>query len=385
MFSKKIVGKLASQNTPFYLYDVELLRRTLQSAVEQSARYGYHIHYALKANFDDHLLDVIRSYGLGVDCVSGNEVRKAIESGFDPRKVVYAGVGKSDEEIRYSIAQNILAFNCESRQELEVIDQIAAKMGRTVDVALRINPDVDPHTHKHISTGHGDSKFGISYREIEQVADELEELNHIRIVGLHFHVGSQILDMTVFENLCHRVNEISRWFEERGFALEHINVGGGLGINYDDPDGESIPDFESYFAAFARTLDVGNKQIHFELGRSIIGQCGELISRVLYRKTTPTGREVVIIDASMTELMRPALYGASHRIVNLTSPEAPQMGCMVAGTVCESSDIFARDVVLPELKRGDLVAIQSAGAYGRSMASCYNLHGLPEAVYSDEI
>lgn len=385
MFSKKIVGKLASQNTPFYLYDVELLRRTLQSAVEQSARYGYHIHYALKANFDDHLLDVIRSYGLGVDCVSGNEVRKAIESGFDPRKVVYAGVGKSDDEIRYSIAQNILAFNCESRQELEVIDEIAAKMGRTVDVALRINPDVDPHTHKHISTGHGDSKFGISYREIEQVAEELEELNHIRIVGLHFHVGSQILNMTVFENLCYRVNEISRWFEERGFALEHINVGGGLGINYDDPDGEPIPDFEGYFATFARTLDVGNKQIHFELGRSIIGQCGELISRVLYRKTTPTGREVVIIDASMTELMRPALYGASHRIINLTSPEAPQMGCMVAGTVCESSDIFARDVVLPELKRGDLVAIQSAGAYGRSMASCYNLHGLPEAVYSDEI
>lgn len=385
MLSKQIIEKLASYRTPFYLYDVELLRRTLQCAVEQSARYGYHIHYALKANFDDHLLAVIRSYGLGVDCVSGNEVRKAVESGFDPRKVVYAGVGKSDDEIRYSIEQNILAFNCESRQELQVIDQIAAEMGRTVDVALRINPDVDPHTHQHISTGHGDSKFGISYREIEQLADEIEQLRNIRIVGLHFHVGSQILDMSVFENLCHRVNELTRWFEQRGFALEHINVGGGLGIDYEDPDRASVPDFESYFAAFARTLDVGNKQIHFELGRSIVGQCGELISRVLYRKTTPTEREVAIIDASMTELMRPALYGAYHRIVNLTSPDAEQMSCMVAGTVCESSDIFAREVVLPELRRGDLVAIQSAGAYGRSMASCYNLHALPEAVYSDEL
>lgn len=385
MLSKKIVEKLSAYRTPFYLYDVELLHRTLQCAVEQSARYGYHIHYALKANFDDHLLDVIRGYGLGVDCVSGNEVRKAIESGFDPRKVVYAGVGKSDEEIRYSIEQNILAFNCESRQELQVIDQIAAEMGRTVDVALRINPDVDPHTHKHISTGHGDSKFGISYREIEQVADELEQLRNIRIVGLHFHVGSQILDMTVFGNLSRRVNELSRWFEQRGFALKHINVGGGLGIDYDDPDRAPVPDFEKYFAAFAHTLDVGNKQIHFELGRSIVGQCGELISRVLYRKTTPTEREVAIIDASMTELMRPALYGAYHRIVNLTSPDAPQMSCMVAGTVCESSDIFAHDTELPELKRGDLVAIQSAGAYGRSMASCYNLHALPEAVYSDEL
>lgn len=385
MLSKQIIEKLASYRTPFYLYDVELLRRTLQCAVEQSARYGYHIHYALKANFDDHLLAVIRSYGLGVDCVSGNEVRKAVESGFDPRKVVYAGVGKSDDEIRYSIEQNILAFNCESRQELQVIDQIAAEMGRTVDVALRINPDVDPHTHQHISTGHGDSKFGISYREIEQLADEIEQLRNIRIVGLHFHVGSQILNMSVFENLCHRVNELTRWFEQRGFALEHINVGGGLGIDYEDPDRASVPDFENYFAAFARTLDVGNKQIHFELGRSIVGQCGELISRVLYRKTTPTEREVAIIDASMTELMRPALYGAYHRIVNLTSPDAEQMSCMVAGTVCESSDIFAREVVLPELRRGDLVAIQSAGAYGRSMASCYNLHALPEAVYSDEL
>lgn len=385
MLSKKIVEKLSAYRTPFYLYDVELLHRTLQCAVEQSARYGYHIHYALKANFDDHLLDVIRSYGLGVDCVSGNEVRKAIESGFDPRKVVYAGVGKSDEEIRYSIEQNILAFNCESRQELQVIDQIAAEMGRTVDVALRINPDVDPRTHRHISTGHGDSKFGISYREIEQVADEIEQLRNIRIVGLHFHVGSQILDMTVFENLSRRVNELSRWFEQRGFALEHINVGGGLGIDYDDPDRATVSDFERYFATFARTLDVGDKQIHFELGRSIVGQCGELISRVLYRKTTPTEREVAIIDASMTELMRPALYGAHHRIVNLTSPDAQQISCMVAGTVCESSDIFAREVELPELRRGDLVAIQSAGAYGRSMASCYNLHALPEAVYSDEL
>lgn len=386
MLSKKITDRLSDFRTPFYLYDMGLLERTLQSVVSEAAKYGFHIHYAIKANFDDRLLALIRKHGLGIDCVSGNEVRKAVESGFDPQTVVYAGVGKSDDEIRYSIQQNILAFNCESRQELQVIDSIARSMGRVVDVALRINPDVDPHTHKYIATGHGDSKFGVSYKEIDEVCAELHEYRNIRIVGLHFHVGSQILDMHVFENLCHRVNDIRRWFESCGFELEHLNMGGGLGINYDDPDATPIPDFATYFALFARELEHEGKRVHFELGRSIVGQCGELISRVLYNKTTPSGRHVAIIDASMTELLRPALYGARHRIINLTPhADGQQIPYMVAGTVCESSDIFARDAVLPELRRGDLVAIESAGAYGMSMASCYNLHNLPTAVYSDEI
>lgn len=385
MLSKKITGSLTGLKTPFYLYDIDLLERTLQSAVEHSAAHGFRIHYALKANFDDRLLETVRRYGLGVDCVSGNEVRKAVEAGFDPRSIVYAGVGKSDDEIRYSIGCGILAFNCESREELQVIDSIAASMGRTADVALRINPDVDPHTHRYIATGHGDSKFGISYKEIEQVAEEAPSLSHIRIVGLHFHVGSQITDMGVFENLASRVNKISRWFESRGFSLEHINVGGGLGIDYSDPDRQPIPDFKSYFDTFARTLDVGGKAVHFELGRSIVGQCGELVSRVLYRKTTPTGREVAVIDASMTELLRPALYGAHHAIVNLTPHTDTQHTYMIVGTVCESSDIFDREATLPALRRGDLVAIESAGAYGSSMASRYNLHELPTAVYSDNI
>lgn len=318
MLSKKITDRLSDFRTPFYLYDMGLLERTLQSVVSEAAKYGFHIHYAIKANFDDRLLALIRKHGLGIDCVSGNEVRKAVESGFDPQTVVYAGVGKSDDEIRYSIQQNILAFNCESRQELQVIDSIARSMGRVVDVALRINPDVDPHTHKYIATGHGDSKFGVSYKEIDEVCAELHEYRNIRIVGLHFHVGSQILDMHVFENLCHRVNDIRRWFESRGFELEHLNMGGGLGINYDDPDATPIPDFATYFALFARELEHEGKRVHFELGRSIVGQCGELISRVLYNKTTPSGRHVAIIDASMTELLRPALYGARHRIINLT-------------------------------------------------------------------
>ena len=371
--------------TPFYYYDMDLFHKTVDHVAELASAYNLKVHYAIKANVERRLLEYISSKGFGADCVSGNEVLHAHDCGFPADKIVYAGVGKSDKEIYNALTLGIEAFNCESLQEIFVINEMAHHYGVRASISVRINPDIDAHTHKYVTTGLYENKFGISQHEFDKLIEIIQKSEHIDFFGLHFHVGSQILDMSVFENLCRRVNELTRWFEGRGFALEHINVGGGLGINYDNPDAATVPDFESYFAAFARTLDVGNKQIHFELGRSIVGQCGELISRVLYRKTTPTGREVAIVDASMTELMRPALYGAHHRIVNLTSPEAPMMNCMVAGTVCESSDIFARDVELPELRRGDLVAIQSAGAYGRSMASCYNLHALPDAVYSDEI
>ncbi len=386
MLSHSIAEKLSRYPTPFYLYDMELLGRTLEAVRSQSARYGYKVHYALKANFEEPILERIREAGLGVDCVSGNEVRKAIETGFEPSGIVYAGVGKSDREIEYSIEHKIFAFNCESRQELEVIDSIAGRMGRVADVALRINPDVDPMTHRHISTGHADSKFGIAYTEIEELIGELPRLKNIRVTGLHFHIGSQIRELKVFEYLCLRVNTLYDWFTARGLHLAHVNVGGGLGIEYERPESEPVPDFERYFAIFDRFLKLPPEvEVHFELGRSIVGQCGELIARVLYNKVTSGGKNVAIIDASMTELIRPALYQAHHAIENLSARGDATAVYTVAGTVCESSDTFAADVHLPGLVRGDLVSIKTAGAYGSAMASRYNLHDLPASVYSDRI
>jgi len=443
MLSRTITPKLQKLTTPFYLYDITLLRSTLRSVVEHSSRYGYVVHYALKANFEERILREALAAGLGVDCVSGNEIRRCIEVGFPASGIVFAGVGKSDSEIEYALRQNIFAFNAESRAELEVIDSIAGRigLGHKARVALRINPDVEPNTHKYISTGQADSKFGISYTEVEQVAAELSSLGNIEITGLHFHIGSQIRDMTAFENLARRAGELYNWFMAKGFSLKHINLGGGLGIDYDNPEGELIPNFDAYFDIFHRLLKVpADVEVHFELGRSIVGQCGELVSRVLFTKINAAGKNVAIIDASMTELIRPALYHARHAIENLGGEEAgaengttnacgarcqpvgerdgerlrstarstfsqpagpterspqpakaesvaarPAAVYTIGGPVCESSDIFVRDVTLPELRRGDLVTIKSAGAYGTAMASHYNLHALPSSYFSDEI
>lgn len=362
---------------------MSLLERTLSTVTREAGRYGFHVHYALKANNEPPIVDLIQSHGLGVDCVSGNEVRYAIERGFSPSGVVYAGVGKSDEEIIYGLEQGIFAFNCESRQEVGVINELARSLGVVASVALRINPDVDPRTHHHISTGKADSKFGISHKDVALLATELADMQHVRVVGLHFHIGSQIRDLSVFEQLCRRVNILYDWFVGQGFSLTHINVGGGLGVDYDDPASEPIPDFGSYFSVFAQGLRV-NCEVHFELGRSIVAQCGELISRVLFTKITATGRRVAILDTSMTDLIRPALYGAVHAVENLDGAGRPVYNYLLAGTVCESSDVFRTDVALPELRRGDLVSIKSAGAYGSAMASTYNMHVPARAVFSDE-
>lgn len=385
MLSRRVNDKLRGFDTPFYFYDMGLLRETLQKACDAAAPHGYRIHYAMKANFDGRILACVKEYGYGIDAVSGNEVRAAIEAGFPASSVVFAGVGKSDREIAYALEQDIFAFNCESRHELEVLNGIAAEMGKVANVALRINPDVDPKTHHYISTGKKDNKFGISYKEVDEVAASLSALKNVRITGIHFHIGSQIRDMKVFEDLCGRVNELYDWFTAQGFELTHVNLGGGLGVNYDDPEAEPVPDFETYFGIFARNLKLAEDvEIHFELGRSLVAQCGELISRVLYNKVTAGGKNVAIIDASMTELIRPALYQAHHAIENIDAQGGIQE-YMVAGPVCESSDVFATNVELPQLHRGDLVSLKTAGAYGAAMASRYNLRDLPPAVYSDKL
>ena len=385
MLSRKVASQLKEIETPFYLYDINLLRQTLESVVYESNKYNYKVHYAIKANNDDYLLSIIKEYGIGIDCASGNEVRKASEMGFDPKTVVYAGVGKKDKEIRYALEQEILAINCESIEELQVVDALAAEMGKKADVGLRVNPDIDPKTNHCIDTGQADSKFGIAYDEILENVELIKSLKNINIIGIHIHIGSQIRELHVFENMCNKANAIVEKLESLGFSFRMVDVGGGLGINYDVPENEPIPNFASLFAIVREYLNVGDKEVHFEFGRSIVGECGELIASVLFNKTTATGRRLLIIDASMTELIRPMLYGSYHNIENITSEEDVFKKYTVVGTACESTDVFDENISLKKSKRGDLLAIKSAGAYGRSMASEYNMHELPKAVYSDQL
>ncbi len=386
MLSSKLSDRLGSYRTPFYLYDLDLLRKTLSTIRTACDKYGYKMHYSMKANSDRRVMQCVQQAGFGIDCVSGNEVVYAVGMGFDPKEIVFAGVGKRDEEIEYGIGQGILAFNCESKHEVEIIDGIAARMGRKVDIALRINPDIDSRTEAHITTGKADCKFGISRRELAELLAELPSLKNVNVIGLHFHVGSQITDMSVFELLCHEVNKLYKWFQENGIQIRSLDMGGGLGVDYDNPDAHPLPDVESYFGTFARCLQIEpGTVVRFELGRAVVAQCGELISRVLYLKVNESGRRVAVIDASMTELIRPAMYNAHHALENLNGAGREKDIFTVVGTVCESSDNFAVSEEFPEFRRGDLVSIKTAGAYGASMASTYNMHQLPEAVYGDDL
>ncbi|WP_205503973.1 diaminopimelate decarboxylase [Rufibacter psychrotolerans] len=377
---KKHVETFSQHQTPFYAYDLALLRQTLDAAQAEAGRYGFHVHYALKANANGPILAEILQRGFGADCVSGNEVRRALEAGFKPEQVVFAGVGKSDAEINFALDANIFCFNVESVQELEVIQELAAAKGKTAQVALRINPNVDAYTHKHITTGLEENKFGINVWELEELVPRFAAWPNLKLIGLHFHIGSQITDLRAFENLCARVNELQRWFEERGLVFPHLNVGGGLGVDYRTPEENPIADFAAYFSLFDRLLEKRAGQVvHFELGRALVAPSGTLISKVLYLKHGQK-TNFVILDAGMTELMRPALYQAYHKIENLTS-DLPAKTYDVVGPICESTDCFSKDTELPETKRGDLVAIRTAGAYGEVMVSEYNLRDRVQAIY----
>jgi len=378
------VRKFSEIQTPFYYYDLDVLRTTLEEVKLHADKSDFHVHYAMKANVNPSVLAVIKNAGLGADCVSGGEVQAAIDAGISPSKVVFAGVGKADWEINLGLDNNIFCFNVESIPELEVINELAAIKGKVAKVALRINPNVSAHTHHYITTGMSENKFGINMSDLDQVIDLIPSLLNIKLIGIHFHIGSQITDMTSFQGLCVRVNELQELFLSRKIVLEHINVGGGLGINYEHPNHFVIPDFQAYFKIFRDHLKLQPKQtLHFELGRAIVAQCGSLISRVLYVKQG-TSKKFVILDAGFTELIRPALYQAYHRIENLSS-ELPDVEYDVVGPICESSDTFIKAYKMNETKRGDIIAIRSAGAYGEIMASQYNLRKLPKAYTSDEL
>ncbi len=372
--------------TPFYYYDTALLRATLAAIAKEVAQYpNYHVHYAMKANANPRLLEIIQRAGLGVDCVSGGEVQRAIDAGFPADKIVYAGVGKSDREILTALQHDIFCFNVESIPELEIINELAAREGKIARVCLRINPDVEAHTHTHIITGMAENKFGIALHDMLQVVQLAQQLPNISFIGLHFHIGSQITNMHDFVALCERINEIQHLLHKHDIYPSVINVGGGLGIDYHSPNEHPIADFKAYFRVFTQHLHLRPEQsLHFELGRSVVAQCGSLITRVLYVKQTAT-KQFAIVDAGMTELIRPALYQAKHKIQNLTSQSEKREIYDVVGPICESSDVFDKDVLLPTTQRGDILAIRSAGAYGESMASTYNCRPLPKSVMDNEI
>lgn len=381
MFTPEIITKFSNTPTPFYHYDLKVLEQTLATLKSEADRFNYHVHYALKANSNNTILKTIRQYSLGADCVSGNEILKAIECGYEHTSIAFAGVGKSDQEINIGLDNDIFCFNCESLPEIEVINELAANKNKVANIALRINPNVNAKTHHYITTGLEENKFGINMWELENVIEALKGFNNIKLIGLHFHIGSQITDLSVFKGLCIRVNEIQDWFISRNIIVEHINVGGGLGVDYENPDNNLIPDFKSYFGLFNQFLNLQpNQQLHFELGRAIVAQCGNLISKVLYIKNG-VNTNFAIVDAGMTELLRPALYQATHKIENLSST-APTQKYDVVGPVCESSDCFGKAIDLPETKRGDIIAIRTAGAYGEVMANGYNLRELNEVVFS---
>ena len=379
------IDKLRRIETPFYYYDTELLRDTLRAINEETRRRdGFCVHYAVKANANPKVLRIIREAGLGADCVSGGEIEAALRAGFPASKMVFAGVGKSDWEISLALDNDIFCLNVESIPELEVIDELAGQRRKVARVALRINPNVGAHTHANITTGLAENKFGIAMRDMEQVIDRAARMEHVRFVGLHFHIGSQILDMGDFEALCNRVNDLQTQLESHRIRVENINVGGGLGIDYQHPNRVPIPDFKAYFDTFAKKLRLRNGQtLHFELGRSVVAQCGSLIARTLYIKEG-AAKKFCIVDAGMTDLIRPALYQAYHKIENLTSEE-PMETYDVVGPICESSDVFAKQTDLNRARRGDLIAIRSAGAYGEIMASQYNCRRLPAGYLDSEV
>ena len=371
--------------TPFYYYDAELLRQTLQTIREEVSKHeGFCVHYAVKANANPKVLRIIREAGLGVDCVSGGEIEASVKAGFPSSKIVYAGVGKSDWEINLGLDSDIFCFNVESIPELEVINELAAQKGKVARVAFRLNPNVGAHTHANITTGLAENKFGIDMRDMLKVIEEATQMANVKVVGLHFHIGSQILDMGDFEALCNRVNELQNELERHRIRVEHINVGGGLGIDYQHPNRVPIPDFKSYFDTYAKKLKLRDGQtLHFELGRAVVAQCGSLITRTLYIKEGYV-KKFCIVDAGFTDLIRPALYQAYHKIENLSSEE-PKEAYDVVGPICESTDVFAKQIDINKAHRGDLLAIRSAGAYGEIMASQYNCRQLPVGYISEEL
>lgn len=382
------IDTLSGIRTPFYLYDMGLLGRTADAAASAARRYGIELHYATKANENQRIIRLLAGKGFGADCVSGGEIELALSCGIPADKVVFAGVGKGDGEILAALEAGVACFNCESVQELYIINAIARQYGFTANVCMRVNPNIDAHTFKYITSGLHVNKFGVSAGEFEDFATMLGKCTNVHFSGIHFHIGSQITDVeNVFRTICGNAAETIGWFESKGFEVENVNLGGGLGVNYEDPDSGSVPDFDRWLGTIDRYLPRRpGMRVHLEPGRSLVAQCGTLVSRLLFVKETEA-KTFLVLDAGMNNLVRPAFYGAYHKIENLSAALRPAIPADqvydIVGPVCESSDTWGKDRRLPLSVRGDLFAIRSAGAYGEAMSNSYNLRDSAQVVYSD--
>jgi diaminopimelate decarboxylase len=368
--------------TPCYVYShATLIRhyRAFDNAFQSVPRI---VAFAMKANSNLAILRIMAQEGSGADIVSGGELYRALQAGIPPSKIVFAGVGKSRDEIRYALETDILMFNVESSSELRVIDEVAAEMGRRARVALRINPDIDPKTHPYISTGLKRSKFGIS---TERALDEYKlasSLQHVEVVGVHAHIGSQLTDVTPFVDALKKILAVVERLKVHGANFRYVNIGGGLGITYSDEVPPLPHEFATALSPLVRDLKC---VLIMEPGRVIVGNAGVLLTRVLYQKEGEAKR-FVIVDAAMNDLIRPSLYGAYHEIRPVReNPSAGQTTVDVVGPVCESGDFLAKDRTMPEVKPGELLAVMSAGAYGFTMASNYNSRPrVPEILIKDD-
>jgi diaminopimelate decarboxylase len=369
------VATLAKKvKTPFYLYSRKALVNNYCAFQEAFRELDPLICYSYKANSNLSLCKILKEEGAGVDVVSGGELYKALRVGVDPKRIVFAGVGKTPEEIEYALKNDILLLNVESTAELKVIDKVAGKLKKTAPVALRINPAIDPHTHPHISTGHRGSKFGIEFvRALDVYTRIATELKNIEVLGVHAHIGSQITELEPFVNNLQKIVNLVRELEREGLKVRYLNIGGGLGIPYQD--GKKVPGPREFAQKLLPLLTRLKYKIILEPGRAIVGTSGILITKVLYIKETKE-KSFIIVDAAMNDFIRPAFYNAHHEVISIKRPKIQNSGEWIfadlVGPICESGDYFAKDRELPPAEPGDLVAILDTGAYGFSMSSNYN-------------
>jgi diaminopimelate decarboxylase len=361
--------------TPTYVYSYAALERTYRELDEAFSGLDHLVCYAAKANGNLAIMRALASFGAGADIVSGGELYRAMRSGFDPKKVVFAGVGKTEDELMAGLGERILLFNVESASELETLERLAGRHGKRARVALRVNPDVDAETHEHVSTGHGASKFGIPIEEALRLADTIGQYRNVDLIGVHQHIGSQISKLAPFVESVEKSAGLVEELKRRGLDVKYFNIGGGLGIRYKD---EEIPTPKELVDAVRPALEATGAKILCEMGRYVAGNAGVLLTRVLYRKRTGE-KSFLVADAGMNDLLRPALYDAYHDVRPLKEDGTVAPADLV-GPVCESGDRLARDRELPDAAEGDVLAVMGAGAYGFSMASNYNSRRRPAEV-----
>ena len=366
--------------TPVYVYSAEMIRERYRAYAQAFAGMPHRVCYSVKANSNLAVLALLAREGAGFDIVSGGELFRVLRAGGDAATVVFSGVGKSVADIRYAIEAGVDNFNCESFAEIDVLDRVAGELGKTAQVALRVNPDVNPVTHEYISTGMRENKFGVDMSVVESAYGHAASRHNLRVTGVSCHIGSQMLDPSPMVEAVERLVALALRLQARGMPITHVDLGGGLGVKYEP--GEETPSIREALAGLRRVVEGTGLAAMVEPGRSIVAEAGVLLTRVLYRKNNG-GKEFTIVDAAMNDLIRPSLYKAFHEVVPVIESSAPEIVTDIVGPVCESGDWLAKGRLMPAAATGDLLAVRTVGAYGFGMASNYNSRGRAAEVLVD--